>query len=180
MGGVSDVLKSKLKGILADKEDEVVSKLNNIIASKVSNTGLGGLLGGSTGDILGGLLGSDSSSNKKSGINGDKRYLCKYQVKHLVIMNGADKIEMDHSNILSIEYMNDYDFNIMALLKVTLRIDIRKKMWILKNKKDILVKFELDKIGMDVDTEKYNTASGKVWNLEFSVYFNDEDEAIDV
>ena len=95
-------------------------------------------------------------------------------------MKGDERIEMDHSNILSIEYMNDYEFNIMALLKVSLRVDVRRKLWMLKNKKDILIKFELNKIGRDIEGEKYNTAPEKVWNLEFSVFFNDEDESADI
>jgi 3-hydroxyacyl-CoA dehydrogenase len=36
-------------------------------------------------------------------------------------------------------------------------MDIRKKMWIIKNKKDIFIKFELDKIGMDLEIEKFIT-----------------------
>ena len=179
MASLSDNLKGKLKGMLNKEESKVATKLDKIAASKVNGivgNGLGGILGGT----LGGLLGSDSTSKNKSSVSTDKKYICKYQVKHFIIMNGDDKIEMDHSNILSIEYMNDYEFNIMALLKVSLRVDIRKKMWILKNKKDILVKFELGKVGRDTDNEVYTTAAEDVWNLEFGVYFNDEDEAIDV
>lgn len=179
MASISDKLKGNLKGILNKEESVVANKLDKIVANKVSGI-TGNSLGGILGGTLGGLLGSDSNSNKKSSTSSDKKYLCKYQVKHFIIMNGDDKIEMDYSNILSIEYMNDYEFNIMALLKVSLRVDIRKKMWILKNKKNILVKFELGKIGRDIDNENYTTSTEDVWNLEFGVYFNDEDEAIDV
>lgn len=180
MASIGNELKSKLKGILnAGGNSQMSNRLGNIVAK---NTG--GILGKSTtgifGGTLGGLLGSDSISKKQSTISTDKKYLCKYQVNHFIIMNGDDKIEMDHSNILSIEYMNDYEFNIMALLKVTLRVDIRKKLWILKNKQYILVKFELNKIGRDTDNDNYTTAAEQAWDQEFGVYFNDEDEAIDV
>jgi hypothetical protein len=109
----------------------------------------------------------------------NKRYLCKYQVKNFVLMNGEEKIELDHSNILSIEYRNDYEFNIMALLKVTARMDIRRKLWIVKNKKEALVKFELDKIGMDSEVEGETTSQEECWNNEFAIFLNDEDENID-
>ena len=112
-----------------------------------------------------------------------KKYLCKYQVDNLILIlndGSNEKIEMDPNNILSIEYLTDYEFNIRAILKILLKMDIRKKFWILKNKKDITCKFELSKIGMDVDTEKFITNPEEIWNEEFSIYLNDEDEAIDV
>lgn len=109
-----------------------------------------------------------------------KLYLCKYQVKSFVIMKDDEKIELDHSNILTVEYVNDYEFNLMAILKVTLRVDVRRRLWILKNKKEIVVKFEFDKFGMDTDIENPITSPEEVWNLEFSVHFNDEDEATDI
>lgn len=109
-----------------------------------------------------------------------KRYLCKYQVKHLVLMIGSEKIEADSSNILSIEYLTDYEFNIRSILKINLRVDIRKKLWILKNKRNIVCKFEFNKIGMETDSEIFNTASESIWNQEFCIYLNDEDESTDI
>lgn len=109
-----------------------------------------------------------------------KQYLCKYQVGTLVFMMGEEKIIADPSNIMSIEKLDEFEFNIRAVLKVVLRIDIRKKMWIMKNKRDIVCKFELNKIGMDTEVEQYVTAPEPVWNKEFGIYFSDEDEAIDM
>jgi hypothetical protein len=178
MATIGSSLKNKLKNKLNRQQNLSIDKLGKNIISNPTNIGIG--INGSTQSILGGLLGTDSISKKKSSVSSDKKYLCKYQVSNLVIMKNSEKITMDHSNILSIEYMNDYEFNIMALLKVSLRIDIRRKLWILKNKKDILVKLELNKIGMDTENEKYITSSEKVWNQEFAMYFNDEDESIDI
>lgn len=107
------------------------------------------------------------------------KFLCKYQVKTLVFMKDDEKIEMDASNVLSIEYLADYDQNIRAILKLNLRMDVRKKMWILKNKRDIICKFELCKIPMDMDVEKFKGTPATVWNDEFGIYFNDQDESID-
>ena len=109
-----------------------------------------------------------------------KRYLCKYRVNNLILMMEDQKIEMDPTNILSIEYLTDYEFNIRAILKIVLRLDIRKKIWILKNKRKIVCKFELSKIGMDLETELFVTSSEPIWNQEFCIYLNDEDENIDV
>lgn len=107
-------------------------------------------------------------------------YLCKYQVKTLVFMFEDEKLEMDPSNVLSIEYLCDYEMNLRSIVKLSLRMDIRKKLWLLKHKRDIICKFELDKIGMNSDVEKYVTSPEEVWNEEFGIYFNNEDEAIDV
>lgn len=108
------------------------------------------------------------------------RYLCKYQVAKLILALKDEKMELDPSNVMGIEYLNDYDFNHMAMLKITTRIDIRKRLWILKNKKEIRCFFELSKIGLDVDMEKTLTEAEECWNLEFGIYFNDEDDSIDV
>lgn len=109
-----------------------------------------------------------------------KHYLCKYQVANLIFMMKGEKIETDPSNIMTIEKLDDYEFNLRSIIKVTLRIDIRKKLWIMKNKRDIVCKFELNKIGMDTEVENYITAPEPVWNEEFGIYFSDEDEAIDI
>lgn len=113
-------------------------------------------------------------------VDNSNLYLVKYKTSTLVLMKDDEKIILDPSNILNIEYLCDYEFNIRAILKISLRIDIRKKLWILKNKSDIICKFELDKIRMDVDYEEYISSPEKVWNEEFKIYLNDEDDASDV
>lgn len=106
-------------------------------------------------------------------------YLCKYQVKSLVFMMDDEKIEMDASNMLSIEYLGDFDSNIRAIVKLNLRLDVRKKIWVLKNKRKIVCKFELCAIPMDIDVEEFIGSPKTIWNEEFGIYLNDEDEAID-
>lgn len=188
MAKIGEKLKNELKGIL--------NKNIGNITNSTSSIKITGILGGTSSTIstnnstsISSALSSQENMIKyltqneygttTSKIDG-KKFLCKYQVKNLVMMKDDEKIEMDHSNILSIEYMNDYEYNIMSLLKVTLRIDIRKKIWILKNKKDILVKFELNKIGLDTEAENTVTSSEEVWNGEYGLYFNDEDESADI
>ena len=114
-------------------------------------------------------------------INADSKvFLCKYKVKNFNVINGKDHLDMDASNILTIEYICDYEQSIFAILKVVLRIDVRKKMYILKHKRDIVIKLELERIGANVDLEDYVTGPESVFNLMFSVYFNDDDENLDV
>jgi hypothetical protein len=110
---------------------------------------------------------------------GTKIFLCKYIIKNLIIMNNDDAMQMDPTNILMIEYINDYEKSLFAVLKVTLRIDVRKKIYILANKRDIKCKLEIDKIGYDVDVENRITNPEPVISSVFSVYFNDDDESID-
>ncbi len=110
----------------------------------------------------------------------NKVYLCKYQVENLVFMMGDENIMMDESNILGIEYINDYDINIRAIIKVSLRIDIRKKIWILRNRSSLVVKFELNKIGIDLDCNEYVTSPENVWNQLFSIYLDDNEENTDI
>lgn len=106
--------------------------------------------------------------------------MCKYIVQNFVLSVGSEFLKLNNQNILAIEYCNDYEFNIRSILKVSLLLDVRQKIWIMKNKDKILAKFELDKIGMDVETENYNTSTQNVWNEIFSVYFSDDEETSDV
>ena len=107
------------------------------------------------------------------------RFICRYQIEKFVIYKDDEIMELDHSNVIFIEYMNDYEFNHMALLKVVLRIDIRKKIWILRHKRDIRVKFSMNRIGRDIENENYITNPEMCWNVEFGAYFNDEEESSD-
>ena len=123
---------------------------------------------------------SGDTSSSGDTANEDKVYLCKYKVKTFVISMEDEKIELDHSNILAIEYLNDYERNIMALLKVSIRVDIRRRLWIIKNKMKIKVKFELVKLGYDIEEEKEIISEEEVWNEEFTPYFSDEDDYSDI
>lgn len=114
-----------------------------------------------------------------AGLEGGKKYACKYRVDAFVLMMENENIKLDASNILSIEYANDYDVNLRAMIKVSLRVDIRRKLWIIKNKRKFKVKFELSKIGMDIESEEFITAPQTIWNTVFSAYFNDDDESTD-
>lgn len=107
------------------------------------------------------------------------QYICKYNIPTFVLMLGEQNLQLDNSNILSIEYLNDFEFNIRSILKVTLRLDVRRKMWLLRNKRNIKCKFELCKAGMDLESESWIVNESTIWNQEFSVYFNDEEEASD-
>ena len=109
----------------------------------------------------------------------DLVWICKYQVSALVFSRGEEQIKMGASNILTIEKLDDFEYNLRSAIKLRVRVDIRQKLWILKNKRDIVVKFGLDKIGIDREIEEYNIGPEEVWNSEFGLYLNDEDEALD-
>lgn len=109
-----------------------------------------------------------------------KIYSCRYLVENLVFMLGEQSLQIYPANIINIEYANDYEFNLRAIIKISLRMDIRKKLWILKNKHDIVVKFELSKCGINNEEEHYVTAVEGIWNEEFGLYLSDDDENIDI
>ena len=75
---------------------------------------------------------SEESSKKEQ----EKIFLCKYKIPTCVLMLGDEKVILDHSNILNFEYMCDYEMNIRAILKLTVRMDIRRKLWLLKHKRE--------------------------------------------
>lgn len=107
-------------------------------------------------------------------------YQCKYQVPGLMFATEDEKLVFDSSNIVRVEKHDDYDFNIRTILKVSLRIDMRKKLWIIKNKRDIVCTFEFDKIAMNTETEEFLSTPQKIWYDEFSIFLTDDDESIDI
>lgn len=110
----------------------------------------------------------------------DQIFLCRYVCENLVFSYGGEKIEMDPSNILTIEKLDYYENNIRTILKLRLRMDIRRKFWIMKHKREIVVKFELVKLGQTREVEEMITGPDKCWNLDFSLRLNDDDEATDI
>lgn len=109
-----------------------------------------------------------------------KAIIYKYKVASLVLMVGKEKLILDSSNILLVSYTANYEVNIRAILRVRLRVDIRKKIWILKNKENLRATFDLSKIGMDIEMESTNTMDEPVWNCEFGVYLSDDDSNVDI
>ena len=107
-------------------------------------------------------------------------YLSRYQVPTFVLSTETEYLTLDPSNLLLIEKVDDYEFNIRSILKVCIRVDTQRKLWILQHKREISCKFELDHIGMNVDLEQYVTGPDIVWNAEFSIFLSDDDEAIDI
>lgn len=107
-------------------------------------------------------------------------YQCKYQVPGLMFATEDEKLVFDSSNIVRVEKHDDYDFNIRTILKISLRVDMRKKLWIIKNKRDIVCTFEFDKIAMDSETEEFLSTPQKIWYDEFSIFLTDDDESIDI
>ena len=110
----------------------------------------------------------------------DKIYQCVYKIGTLIFAVGSETIQCNHSNVLSIEVLNNYEYNLRSLIKVQLRLDIRQKMWIINNKSKMLCKFELIKYGLDTENENEVRGDQTVWNEIFSVHLNDDDAAIDM
>lgn len=107
-------------------------------------------------------------------------YLCKYGFHSFVMMKDDEKIEIDPSNILNFRWINDYDNRARSLIMVSLRVDVRKKLWIIRNRKDITCKIEMAMapFNNDVDdTPLGNTIT--IFNEDFALYFADEEETID-
>lgn len=106
-------------------------------------------------------------------------FLCKYIVRALTVLNGEDQLTFDSSNLLSLEYICDYDQSLFAILKLSLRVDTRKKIYLLRNKRKIRVKLEIDRLGMDMEVELAKTNPEPIFSEVFAVYFNDDDENLD-
>lgn len=111
--------------------------------------------------------------------NLDNVYICMYRIGSLIFSLGSERIEMNHSNILFIEKVDLFDTHLRSILKLKLRVDMRQKLWIVRNKTKISCKFELDKFGMDPEINEEVTGDQYVLNSEFSIALTDDDAAID-
>ena len=107
-------------------------------------------------------------------------YVCKYQVPGLMFATEDEKLVFDSSNVIRVEKQDDFDYNLRTVLKVTLRMEMRKKLWIMKHKRDIVCTFEMDKIAMDTEVEEFLSTPQKMWYDEFSIFLTDDDESIDI
>jgi hypothetical protein len=168
----------KVQGIIGDIDKKLAGATfgilgtgNRSLSSVISNSKIGGMLQ----DLK--LLTMNDDNNRN--MNGDVMYRAKYQVPTLIMMMGSEQISFNVSNIQSIEYMNNYDFNIMPVIKLTLRLDIRQRMWILRNKKNIQVKFQLDRVGVDMENERIVSNPASLWNQVFNLYLSDSDDSVD-
>ena len=54
----------------------------------------------------------------------DKIFLCRYRVEDLIFSYQDKKIEFDPSQIMVIEKIDDYEFNLRTILRLQLRMDI--------------------------------------------------------
>ena len=109
----------------------------------------------------------------------DRVYLCMYRVASLVFMLGAENVTLSQANVLSMEKLDNYEYNVRSIIRLQLQVDIRQKIWIIKNRNSISCKFELVKFGNDTDNETQIVGDQDVWNTEFAVFLNDDDANID-
>lgn len=107
-------------------------------------------------------------------------YLCKYGFHSFVMMKDDEKIEIDPSNILNFRWINDYDNRSRSFILVSLRLDVRKKLWVIRNRRDIVchVELALAPFNNSMDDNPIGGTS-TIFNEDFSLYFADEEETID-
>ena len=109
----------------------------------------------------------------------DIQYLAKYRLRNLQAMYGDVTFNLTPDNVISIEFINDYDRNMFTVCKLNLRLDASKKISFLKHKREMSVKMELETTGYDIDIEDKITVPTSVYNLMFVSYYNDDDENTD-
>lgn len=102
----------------------------------------------------------------------DSRYLCRYQATIVFMCNGTN-IKMLPENIISIEKIDNFDYDIRSCIRVKLHIDTRKKLWMMKNLKDLKCKFELSYVRQDTDGLDPTKGGAIIWDSVFSVYFTE-------
>ena len=109
----------------------------------------------------------------------DKLLIYRYVPKVLSFIMDDKQINLDFSNIMAIEYINNYDTNLMNVLKLTLKLDYRKKLWLIKHRKKIKVKFEFAKFKVSPDMSATEDCEEEFINDEFTPLFVENDTSID-
>ena len=66
--------------------------------------------------------------------NQDITCIVEYSIEDFILLKDDEKIELNFTNVILIDYLNDYENNIMPLIQIKIKVDVRKYRWILKNK----------------------------------------------
>lgn len=109
----------------------------------------------------------------------DKLLLYRYVPKQLSFLLEDKQMDFNFSNIMAVEYINNYDTNLMNVLKLTLKLDYRKKLWLIKHRKKIKVKFEFAKFKVSPDMSASEECDEEFINDEFVPLFVENDTSID-
>jgi len=108
-------------------------------------------------------------------------YICRYTISTLTFTLDDEEIAINPTDLISITKFDNYDLHIRSMLKLSRR----KKLWLIKNKRKIRCKIELNMVGVTV-----NEVSGaisddvlidqeEIFNMEFGVFFNQDEEEVD-
>lgn len=111
--------------------------------------------------------------------NEDTNCIVEYTIDSFILMKDDEKIELDFTNVMLIDYLNDYENNIMPLVQIKIKIDARKYRWILKNKKDIKVKLTIDKKYSMSSADPLPLSTQACIDGEFILMIQDQDIPLD-
>lgn len=109
----------------------------------------------------------------------DKIYSCRYRIANLSFLLDKEELVVDNNMILSLSKIDNYESYIRCRLLLTIQMDIRQKIWLIKNRTNIVCKLELDKTGLDSDGETEKLGYEKCFNETFSIRLPEDDESID-
>lgn len=109
----------------------------------------------------------------------DTRYLCRYQATIIFILDDT-QFTLQPENILSIEKVDNFDFDIRSMIKLKLHLDTRKVTWLMRNKEKVKCKFELVAIRQVTDGEQDLSGEATVWNSLFNIFFSENDISVNV
>lgn len=77
----------------------------------------------------------------------DQKFIVKYFIKNLTftLKEKNDSLTLEFPSIISFEYLLNVEQNLMSVIKITLRLNLSKKTWIIRNRKDLEVIFNVAK-----------------------------------
>lgn len=109
----------------------------------------------------------------------DRKILYFYCPKELKLLFEEEEVPLLFSNILSIEYLCDYETNLMHMLKLVLKLDLRRKLWIIKHRKKLKVKFEFAKRRHEPDMTECDECEEEFIDDTYKPLFLENDTSID-
>ena len=109
----------------------------------------------------------------------DNQYICKYGVVNLTFSCEKEEFSVNFPNILNIEYILNIENNLTSVLKISMKLDIRKKSWIIKNRKKIRVTFQLSKYKFSQDNDNLGPSGDYVLAGKYVPIFTEASSSTD-
>ena len=112
----------------------------------------------------------------------DSRFICKYSIVNLTFTNKDNKeeqIKFDFPSIMSIEYVLNIENNLTSMIKISFKLDLNKKNWIIRNRRNLEVIFNLGMHKINQNNDESESSGELIFEGKYIPIFTESTTATD-